>query len=124
MPRRWRHLTTFRRYPRQPGAMSQVDYMRIAEAAAQEVAEIRALTGWRLGEGCPTVALLGLSMGAWLAGMTVCRDAHLAAVVTTAPVVHSNPSYADRIVNSAKGCHPSHSGLFAGRGYGKPRRNH
>ena len=70
----------------------------MAEAASQQVAEIRALTGWLLGKGCPTVALWGLSMGAWLAGMTVCRDARLAAVVMTAPVVHSNPAYASRII--------------------------
>jgi dienelactone hydrolase len=88
----------FQRHSRQPGAMRQVDYMRMAEAAGQEVAEIRALTGWLLGEGCPTVALWGLSMGAWLAGMTVCRDARLTAVVMTAPVVHSNPAYASRII--------------------------
>ncbi len=88
----------FQRHSPQPGPMSQVDCMRMAEAAAQEVAEIRALTGWLLGKGCPTVALWGLSMGAWLAGMTVCHDARLAAVVMTAPVVHSNPAYASRII--------------------------
>ena len=88
----------FQRHPRQPGAMGQVDYMRMAEAAAQEVAEIRALTGWLLGEGCPAVALWGLSMGAWLAGMTVCRDARFAAAVMTLPPVRSNPSYADRVI--------------------------
>jgi len=88
----------FQRHPRQPGAMGQVDYMRMAEAAAQEVAEIRALTGWLLREGCPAVALWGVSMGAWLTGMTVCRDARFAAAVMTLPPVRSNPSYADRII--------------------------
>jgi dienelactone hydrolase len=88
----------FQRHPRQPEAMSQVDCLRMAEATSQEVAEIRALTGWLLGEGCPAVALWGISMGAWLAGMTVCRDARFAAAVMTLPTVRSNPSYADRII--------------------------
>jgi len=88
----------FQRYPRQPGAVNHVDYLRMAEAVAQAVVEIRALTGWLLGEGSPAVALWGLSMGGWLAGMTVCRDARLTAVVMTLPTVRSNPSYADRII--------------------------
>ena len=58
-------------------------YLRLAELMAQGVAEIRALTGWLLGEGCPAVALWGLSMGGWLVGMTVCRDARPAAVIMT-----------------------------------------
>ena len=88
----------FQRHPRQSGAMIQVDYMRMAQAAAQAVAEIRALTGWLLEEGCPAVALWGVSMGAWLTGMTVCHDARFAAAVMTLPPVHSNPAYADRII--------------------------
>ena len=88
----------FQRHSHQPGPMSQIDYMRMAEAAAQEVAEIRALIGWLFAKGCPTVALWGLSMGAWLAGMTVFHDARLAAVVMTAPVAHSNSAYASRII--------------------------
>lgn len=70
----------------------------MAEAVAQAIAEIRALTGWLLQEGCPAVALWGVSMGAGLAGKTVCCDARLSAVVMTVPTVRSNPSYADRIL--------------------------
>jgi alpha-beta hydrolase superfamily lysophospholipase len=44
------------------------------------------------------VALWGVSMGGWLAGLTVCCDARLSAVVLTVPTVRSNPSYADRIL--------------------------
>ena len=54
---------------------------------AQAVAEIRALTGWLLKEGCPAVALCGISYRGWLAGLTVCREARLAAVVLTIPGV-------------------------------------
>jgi pimeloyl-ACP methyl ester carboxylesterase len=81
----------FQRQPRRPAATNQPDYLRSAEAAAQAIVEIRALIGWLLGEGCPAVALWGVSMGGWQAGLTVCRDARLRAVVMTVPVVHSNP---------------------------------
>ena len=86
------------RFPRQPGALNNLDYLRMAEAGAQAVAEIRALTGWLLEQGCPTVALWGTSMGARLAGLTVCRDGRLAAAVMAAPGVRSNRSFAELII--------------------------
>jgi dienelactone hydrolase len=88
----------FQRHPRQPGALKAEDYLRMAEATAQAIAEIRALTGWLLEQGCPAVALWGVSMGGWLAGMTVCRDARLAAVVMTLPTVRSNAVLAEQII--------------------------
>ncbi len=84
----------FQRCPRQLGSM---DYLGWAEAMAQAVAEIRALTGWLLGEGCPAVALWGISMGGWLAGLAVCRDARLDSVVLTAPGVRLNCSIAELV---------------------------
>jgi dienelactone hydrolase len=88
----------FQRQRRQLEAVREPDYLRSAEAAAQAVAEIRALTGWLLEKGCPAVALWGVSMGGWHAGLTVCRDARLAAVVMTVPTVHSNPERAEQII--------------------------
>jgi dienelactone hydrolase len=88
----------FQRHPRQPGAVNNWDYMRMAGAVAQAIAEIRALTGWLLQEGSPAVALWGVSMGGWLAGLTVCRDARLSAVVMTVPTVRSNPSTTELII--------------------------
>ena len=61
--------------------------LKFARAMAQYVAEIRALTGWLLDEGCPSVALLGFSFGGWLAGLTACCDARIAAAVMTVPGV-------------------------------------
>ena len=58
-----------------------------ARAMAQNVAEIRALTGWLLDEGCPSVGLLGFSFGGWLAGLTACSDARIACAVLTVPGV-------------------------------------
>jgi hypothetical protein len=64
----------FQRRPAQPGALSHTDYLRRATATAQAVAEIRALTGWLLREGCPAVALWGSSYGggwqAWQPAVT------------------------------------------------------
>lgn len=88
----------FQRQQRQLGAGRRPDYLRSAEATAQAVAEIRALTGWLLERGCPAVALWGVSMGGWHAGLTVCHDARLAAVVMTLPAVRSNPEFAERII--------------------------
>jgi pimeloyl-ACP methyl ester carboxylesterase len=51
------------------------DHLRVAEAFAQSVAEIRALTGWLLEQGCASVALCGLSLGGWFAGLGAIRQA-------------------------------------------------
>ena len=87
----------YQRRPRQPGALNWPDYLRETEATAQAIAEIRALTGWLLGEGCPVVALWGSSFGGWLAGLAACCDARLAAVVLNTPGVRKNTSFAELV---------------------------
>ncbi len=90
----------FQRRPRQlGGSLAYSDCLQFAEATAQAVAEIRALTVWLLGKGCPAVALWGYSMGAWYAGLAVCRDARLAAVVLGATCARMNPWLEQRAVN-------------------------
>ncbi len=88
----------FQRRPRPPGPLRNPDYLLIAEATAQAVAEIRALAGWLLEEGCPAIALWGFSMGAWHAGMAVCRDMRLASVVLAMPGVRMNPWMEQRAI--------------------------
>jgi dienelactone hydrolase len=63
------------------------DHLRVAEAFGQGVAEIRALTGWLLDQGCPSVALFGFSLGGWLAGLAATRDSRLKAVILALPGV-------------------------------------
>ena len=63
------------------------DHLRVAEAFAQAVAETRALTGWLLDQGCPSVALFGFSLGGWLAGLAATRDSRLKAIVLALPGV-------------------------------------
>ncbi len=72
------------RRPRRP---FEWDCLEFARAMAQNVAEIRALTGWLLDEGCPSVGLQGFSFGGWLAGLTACSEARIACAVLTAPGV-------------------------------------
>ena len=81
----------FQRCPRQLAAFESGDCLRLAERTAQGIAEIRALTGWLLKEGCPAVALWGYSAGAGDAGMTVCHDTRLAAVIMASPAVRFRP---------------------------------
>jgi pimeloyl-ACP methyl ester carboxylesterase len=66
------------------------DHLHVAEAFAQAVAEIRALAGWLLDHGCPSIALLGFSLGGWFAGLTATRDARLRAIVLAPPGVRQD----------------------------------
>ena len=88
----------FQRRPARPEALSHLDYLRGAKSTGQAVAEIRALTGWLLQEGCPAVALWGNSYGAWLAGLVASHDPRLAAVVLAKPSVRPHVSFARWIV--------------------------
>jgi Alpha/beta hydrolase domain containing 18 len=72
------------RRPRRP---IEENCLEFARAMAQNVAEIRALTGWLLDEGCPSVGVLGFSFGGWLAGLTACSDTRVACAVLTVPGV-------------------------------------
>jgi pimeloyl-ACP methyl ester carboxylesterase len=82
----------FQRRPRQlGGSIGCSDLLQFAQATAQAMAEIRAMTGWLLKEGCPAVALWGYSMGAWYAGMAACHDSRFAAAVLGAPCARLNP---------------------------------
>jgi pimeloyl-ACP methyl ester carboxylesterase len=72
------------RRPRRP---FEEDCLEFSRSMAQNIAEIRALTGWLIEEGCPSVGLLGFSYGGWLAGLTACSDARIACAVLTVPGV-------------------------------------
>ena len=72
------------RRPRRPIEENCLEFSR---AMAQSLAEIRALTGWLLEEGCPSVGLVGFSFGGWLAGLTACSDTRIACAVLTVSAV-------------------------------------
>ena len=74
-------------FQRRVGGIEAFDHLRVAEAFAQGVTEIRALTGWLLDQGCSSVALFGISLGGWMAGLAASRDMRLKAVVLAVPGV-------------------------------------
>ncbi len=82
------------------------DLGRTMEATHQALAEINALVNWLLGQGCPRVSLLGLSLGAWLAGLAACHDARLACAVLITPV-----SRMDRLIDEVAFCRPIREAL-------------
>jgi len=93
----------FQRRPRQLGAWGDFlcpDMLRTAEAARQAVAETRSFAAWLRQQGCPAVGLMGVSLGGWLAGLTVCRDARFSCAVLLVPVARL-----DRLVEEAAFCH-------------------
>ena len=94
------------RRPRRP---IEWNCLKFARAIAQNVAEIRALTGWLVDEGCPSVGLLGFSFGGWLAGLTVCSDTRIACAVLTVPAVRmtrsSPPLFWRRVFQALRPAH-------------------
>ena len=81
-----------------------------ARSMAQNVAEIRALTGWLLDEGCPSVGLLGFSFGGWTAGLTACSDARIACAVLTVPAVRINALPSGRLAAGSESAPGSKAG--------------
>ena len=78
------------RRPRRP---IEEHCLEFARTMAQNVAEIRALTGWLLDQGCPSVGLFGVSYGGWLAGLTACSDARIGCAILIVPRVRMSFSH-------------------------------
>ena len=93
----------FHRRSRQFEGLNSLDCLQLAKMFAQAIAEIRALSGWLLARGCPAVALWGVSWGASLAGLSVCRDSRLAAVVLSIPAVCFNTNVELIFLRSIRG---------------------
>jgi hypothetical protein len=99
------------RHPRRP---IEENCLEFARAMAQNIAEIRALTGWLLDEGCPSVGLQGFSFGGWLAGLTACSDARIAAAVLTMPGVcmrYYQPVVWRRVREAFQALRPAHEAM-------------
>ncbi len=99
------------RRPRRP---IEENCLEFARAMAQNVAEIRALTGWLLDEGCPSVGLQGFSFGGWLAGLIACSDARIACAVLTVPGVcmrYSQPVVWRRVREAFQALRPAHEAM-------------
>jgi dienelactone hydrolase len=81
------------------GNFLSADILRTVEGTLQAMADIRAFVNWLSEQGCPFVGIWGISMGAWLSGLTICNDARLGAGVLTVPVARL-----DRLIEEAKFC--------------------
>jgi hypothetical protein len=99
------------RRPRRP---TEEDCLEFARAMAQSIAEIRALVGWLLGEGCPSVGLLGISFGGWLAGLVACSEPRITAAVMTVPGVcmrYRQPVVWRRVRKAFEALRPAHESM-------------
>ena len=72
----------------------------------QAIADIHALGKWSQAQGCPSVAVWGFSLGAWLAGLYICQSALPATAVLTTPI-----SDLATAVRELSFCHPIRSSL-------------
>jgi dienelactone hydrolase len=99
----------FDRRPRELGAWGNflsADVLHTVEATLQALAEIRSLLDWLAGRGCPFIGLWGVSLGAWLAGLTLCHDSRIGCAVLTAPIPRL-----DRLIEEAAFCETIRSAL-------------
>jgi dienelactone hydrolase len=79
----------FQRRPHPPAAVQNFiseDILRTVEATQQALADIRALASWLHEQGCDQVSLWGVSLGAWLAGLSICHDDQFHSAVLVTPV--------------------------------------
>ena len=99
------------RRPRRP---VEENCLEFARETAQSVAEIRALSGWLLDEGCPSVGRVGFSQGGWLAGLTACSDTRIACAVLTVPRVRmrcSQPVVWPRVREALQALRPAQEAM-------------
>ena len=92
----------FDRRPPELGAWGNflcADVLHTVEATLQAMAEIRAFIDWLTEQACPFVGIWGVSLGAWLAGLTLCHDSRIGAAVLTVPVARL-----DRLIEEAAFC--------------------
>ncbi len=107
-------LVASQQLQRRPRRTVEENCLEFAQEMAQNVAEIRALTGWLLDEGCPSVGLLGFSFGGWLAGLTACSDPRIACAVLTVPCVRlrcSQPVVWRRVRDTLQSLRPAQEAM-------------
>jgi dienelactone hydrolase len=92
----------FNRRPRELGRWGNflsADVLRTVEATLQAMAEIRSFINWLSNQACPFVGLWGVSMGAWLSGLTLCHDSRIGSAILTVPVARL-----DRLIDKSPFC--------------------
>ncbi len=92
------------RKPKGPGRYRNFlspDLLETIESVRQSVADIRAMLSWLEAQGCRTTGLLGISLGAWLAGLVLCRDPRVDFGVLITPVARM-----ERVIMDLPFCEP------------------
>jgi dienelactone hydrolase len=75
-------------------------------ATRQALADFHALARWAREQGCADIAIWGFSLGAWLAGLYLCRTDLASRAILTTPVVDLA-----RGVRELAFCHPVRAAL-------------
>lgn len=97
------------RRPRGEGALTDFisdDLVSMLEAARQALADIEGLLLWARARGCPRTAVMGFSLGAWLAGLHTTESGTADAVALVTPV-----SDMDAAVRTLPFCYPIRAAL-------------
>jgi hypothetical protein len=89
------------------GNFLSADILRTVESTLQAMAEIRCFVNWLAEQACPFIGLWGISMGAWLSGLTICHDPRIRSAVLTVPVARL-----DRLIEEVKFCDTIRSALL------------
>jgi pimeloyl-ACP methyl ester carboxylesterase len=79
----------FQRRPHPPASVRNFiseDILRTVEATRQAIADICSVTKWLVEQGNEQVNLWGISLGAWLAGLTLCHNEMFQSAVLVTPV--------------------------------------
>jgi dienelactone hydrolase len=71
------------------------DILRTVEATQQCIADICAVTKWLKEQGNEQVSLWGVSLGAWLAGLTICHNDVFQSAVLVTPVARMDRMIAE-----------------------------
>ena len=88
------------------GNFLSADFLKTLEAVLQALVDIQSFTGWLLEQGCQSVGLWGISLGAWLAGLAICHDARFRSAVLVTPVAGL-----DHLIEEAVFCKTIRCGL-------------
>ena len=84
------------------------DLVTMLRAAQQALADFHALVRWARAQGCPSIAIWGFSLGAWLAGLYICESDLASHAILTTPVIDLA-----RAIRELPFCHPVRAALAA-----------
>jgi pimeloyl-ACP methyl ester carboxylesterase len=91
-----------------PGARDFIsdDLVTMLRATRQSLADFHAFARWAREQGTASVTLWGFSLGAWLAGLYICRRDLASSAVLTTPIIDL-----ERAVRELPFCHPIRAAL-------------